>query len=59
MRQAAVAAIILQQLLSGIVNLLAVLGGAIPAGAGWFCVVFNFVLVLAFGYFRFIRPEVA
>jgi hypothetical protein len=55
-RQAVVTAVILQQLLSGIVNLLAVLGGAIPGGLGWFGVVLNLVLVLAFGYFRFIRP---
>jgi hypothetical protein len=50
---------IVQQVLSGIVNLLAVLGGAIPAGAGWFGVALNFVFALAFGYFRFIRPEAA
>jgi hypothetical protein len=56
-RQAAVTAVILHQLLSGIVNLLAVLGGAIPSGLGWFGVVFNLVFVLAFGYFRFVRPE--
>jgi hypothetical protein len=58
-RQAAVTAVIVQQLLSGIVNLLAVLGGAIPSGAGWFGVVFSLVLVLAFGYFRFVQPEEA
>jgi hypothetical protein len=52
-----VTTVILQQLASGIVNLLAVLGGAIPAGAGWFGVVLSFVFALAFGYFRFIRPE--
>lgn len=50
-------AVFLQQLLSGIVSLLAVLGGNIPSGAGWFAVVFNLVFVLAFGYFRFTRPE--
>lgn len=58
-RQAVVTAVIVQQLLSGIVNLLAVLGGAIPNGLGWFGVVFNLVFVLALGYFRFIRPEEA
>ena len=58
-RQAAVTAVIVQQLLSGIVNLLAVIGGAIPSGAGWFGVAFNLVFVLAFGYFRFVRPEEA
>ncbi len=56
-RQAVVTTVILHQLLSGIVNLLAVLGGAIPGGLGWFGVVFNLVFVLVFGYFRFIRPE--
>jgi len=56
-RQAVVTTVILHQLLSGIVNLLAVLGGAIPGGLGWFGVVFNLVFVLAFGYFRFIRSE--
>jgi len=56
-RQAVVTAVILQQLLSGIVNLVAVLGGVVAGGVGWFGVVFNFVFVLAFGYFRFIRPE--
>lgn len=56
-RQAVVTVMIVQQALSGIVNLLAVLGGAIPAGVGWFGVVLNFVFALAFAYFRFIRPE--
>lgn len=56
-RQAVVTTVILHQLLSGIVNLLAVLGGVIPGGAGWFGVVFNLVFALAFGYFRFIRTE--
>jgi hypothetical protein len=41
------------------VHLLAVLGGVIPSGAGWFGVVFSLVFVLAFGYFRFVRPEEA
>jgi hypothetical protein len=48
---------IVQQVLSGIVSLLAVLGSAVPAGAGWFGVVFNFMFKLAFDFFRFIRPE--
>jgi hypothetical protein len=56
-RQAAVTAVIVQQLLSGIVNLLAVLGGIIPSGAGWLGAVLNIVFALAFGYFRFVRPE--
>jgi hypothetical protein len=56
-RQAAVITVILHQLLSGIVNLLAVLGGAIPSGLGWFGVGFSLLFVLAFGYFGFIRPK--
>jgi hypothetical protein len=56
-RQAAATAIMLQQLLSGILNLVAVLGGSIPSGAGWIGAVLNFMIALAFGYFRFIRPE--
>jgi len=58
-RQVVVTAVIVQQLVSGIVNLLAVLGGVIPSGAGWIVVVLNFMFALAFGYFRFIRPEAA
>lgn len=56
-RQAVVITVILQQLLSGVVHLVAVLGGVIPGGAGSFGVVFSIVFVLAFGYFGFIRPE--
>lgn len=51
--------VILQQLASGILNLLAVLGGAIPPGAGRFGVMFNLVIALASGYFGLIWPEVA
>ena len=58
-RQAGATTVIVMQLASGIVHLLAVLGGVIPSGAGWFGVVFSLVFVLAFGYFRFIRPEAA
>ena len=57
--QAGATTVIVMQLASGIVHLLAVLGGVIPSGAGWFGVVFSIVFVLAFGYFRFIRPETA
>jgi hypothetical protein len=56
-RQAVVSAVIVQHLGSGIVNLVAVLGGVTPAGLGWFGVGFNLIFVLAFAYFRFIRPE--
>jgi hypothetical protein len=58
-RQAVATAVIVLQLVSGIVHLFAVLGGSIPSGAGWFGVVFSLVFVLAFGYFRFVRPEEA
>ena len=57
--QAGATTVIVMQLASGIVHLLAVLGGVIPSGAGWFGVVFSLVFVLAFSYFRFIRPEAA
>jgi hypothetical protein len=58
-RQAVVTAMIVHQSASGIVNLIAVLGGIIPSGAGWISAVINFMFALAFGYFRFIRPEEA
>jgi len=58
-RQAGATTVIVMQLASGIVHLLAVLGGSIPSGAGWFGVVVSLVFVLAFSYFRFIRPETA
>jgi hypothetical protein len=45
------------QLASLIVNLLAVLGGVVPGGAGWIGVALNLVIALAFAYFRFIRTE--
>jgi hypothetical protein len=56
-RQAVVTFIILNQVLSGMVNLLAVLGGVVPGGTGWFGVALNILFGLAFGYFRFLRPE--
>lgn len=56
-RQAVVTAMIVQQFVDGILNLVAVLGGSIPSGAGWIGAVLNFMIALAFGYFRFIRPE--
>lgn len=56
-RQAAVTAAIVHQLVTGIVHLVALLGGVIPGGAGWFGVGFSLVFVLAFGYFGFVRRE--
>lgn len=58
-RQAVVTAMIVHQSVSGIVNLLSVLGGIIPSGAGWIAAVISFMFALAFGYFRFIRQEAA
>ena len=56
-RQAVVTFFVVEQVLSGIVSLLAVLGGARSSPAGWISVAFNLVFALAFGYFRFVRPE--
>ena len=58
-RQAVVTAMIVQGFVEGILNLVAVLGGSIPSGAGWIGAVLNFMIALAFGYFRFIRLEAA
>jgi hypothetical protein len=56
-RQAVVTFFVVEQVLSGIVSLLAVLGGVLSSPAGWMSVAFNLVFALAFGYFRFVRPE--
>ncbi len=56
-RQAIVTTFLVQQALSLLVNLIATLGGVLPGSAGWTAVAFNLVLALAFGYFRFVRPE--
>lgn len=56
-RQAVVTFFFVEQLLGIIVNLLGVLGGAVPAPAGWIGVALSLILALAFGYFGFIRPE--
>jgi hypothetical protein len=56
-RQAVVTFFVVEQVLSGIVSLLAMLGGVLPSPAGWISVAFNLVFALAFGYFRFVRPE--
>lgn len=58
-RQAVATAVVVFQASSAILNLLAVLGGTIPTGSGWFGVILNLVFALAFAYFRFIRPETA
>ena len=56
-RRAVVTFFFVQQVLSLFVNLIATLGGVIPGSTGWVGVAFNLVFALAFGYFRFIRPE--
>jgi hypothetical protein len=56
-RQAVVTFFVVEQVLSGIVSLIAVLGGALSSQAGWISVAFNLVFALAFGYFRFVRRE--
>jgi hypothetical protein len=56
-RQAVVTTFILYSLLSGIVLLLAVFRGAMPGSAGWLGIIPNLLFIVAFGYFRFIRPE--
>ncbi|MGB3715748.1 MAG: hypothetical protein WA996_15065 [Candidatus Promineifilaceae bacterium] len=58
-RQAVVTFMLVNQVLSGIVTLLAVLGDVIPGGVGWLGVALNLVFALAFGYFRFRRPEIS
>jgi len=58
-RQAIVTAFILQQLLAGIINVVAVIGGVVPGTGGLPVAGLNFLFALAFAYFRFIRPEKA
>jgi len=56
-RQAIVTFFILQQLLVGILNIVTVIDGVVPGASVLPGIVLNFLLVLAFAYFRFIRPE--
>jgi len=56
-RQAIVTFFILQELLVGIMNIVGVIGGVVPRAGGLPGIVLNFLFVLAFAYFRFIRPE--
>lgn len=56
-RRAVVISVILHQVMAGIVHLLAVVSGTVPSGAGWFGVGFSLLIVLAIGYFGFIRQE--
>lgn len=56
-RQAIVTFFLVEQLLSMVVTLLGMLNGALPATGGWISLLSSLVLALAFGYFRFVRPE--
>jgi hypothetical protein len=56
-RQAVVTFFFVEQVLAGIVSLLGALSGAVPSPGSWISVASNLVFALAFGYFRFIRPE--
>jgi hypothetical protein len=58
-RQSVVTFFLVVQVLSGIVSLVAVLSGALPAAAGLTTVATNIIFTLAFGYFRFLRSEPA
>lgn len=55
-RQAVVTFAVVLQSLSTIAYIPSLLNGAIP-GTGWFGFALSLVMTLAFGYFRFIRPE--
>ncbi len=56
-RQAVMTSFILQQLLAGIINVVAVIGGVVPGASVLPLAGLNFLFALAFAYFRFIRPE--
>lgn len=58
-RQAVVTFFILWPLLSGIMNIVAVIGGVVPGASVLPGTGLNFLFALAFAYFRFIRPEEA
>lgn len=56
-RKAVVTFFLVNQVLSAIVSLLAVLRGDLPGSVGWISIAFNVLFALAFGYFRFVRSE--
>lgn len=56
-RQTVVSFAIVLQTLSAIAYIPALLSGVIPGTTAWFGIAFSLVAALAFGYFRFIRPE--
>lgn len=56
-RRAVVIFFLVNQVLSAIVSLLAVLRGDLPGSVGWSSVAFNVLFALAFGYFGFVRSE--
>jgi hypothetical protein len=55
-RQAVVTFAVVLQSLSAIAYIPSLLNGTLP-GTGWFGFALSLVMALAFGYFRFIRPE--
>jgi hypothetical protein len=55
-RQAVVTFVVVLQSLSAIAYIASMLNGSLPS-TGWFGFALSLVMALAFGYFRFIRPE--
>ncbi|MDX1438048.1 MAG: hypothetical protein R3335_14645 [Anaerolineales bacterium] len=56
-RRAVAISFFVLQVISVIVNLMAVFGGIVSGAWGWIGVAFNLVFIVAFGYFIFLRPE--
>jgi hypothetical protein len=56
-RQAVVTFAVVLQVMSAIAYIPALLNATIPGNVGWFGIAFGLVGAMAFGYFRFIRPE--
>lgn len=54
--QAVATFMVVLQVLSVIVTGLAMLSGVVSGAAGWVAIALNLVFVLAFAYFRFMRP---
>jgi hypothetical protein len=54
--QAVATFMVVLQVLSLLVTLIAILNNAIPEAANWVTVALNLVFALAFAYFRFARP---
>lgn len=56
-RQAVTSFAVVLQSLSAVAYIPALQNGAIPGVVGWSAFAFSLVAALAFGYFRFVRPE--